>query len=135
MHSDLIHILLVLNKQMSTQLVQPCLGILFQVWTGPLGFQEVEASTISRQSAHDGGKVVGCTHLPSLSPGDMPGTHFCYVTGRNMSTKYPVTQTGIEPATLQLVAQPTAPQRFPYNRIVFISPATCFDAMAPSTGY
>jgi len=30
----------------------------------PLGFQEIEACAISRQSAHDGDKVVGCTHRP-----------------------------------------------------------------------
>ena len=33
---------------------------------------------ISRQSAHEGGKVVGPTHQPPLPPGNMPGTHFCY---------------------------------------------------------
>jgi hypothetical protein len=32
---------------------------------------------ISRQSAHEGGKVVSPTHRPSLPPGRIPGTHFC----------------------------------------------------------
>jgi hypothetical protein len=32
----------------------------------PLGFQAVEAPRISRQSAHEGGKVVSPTHRPSL---------------------------------------------------------------------
>jgi hypothetical protein len=32
-------------------------------------------SQISRQSAHEGGKVVSPTHQPPL-PGNIPGTHF-----------------------------------------------------------
>ena len=35
-------------------------------------------SQISRQSAHEGGKVVSPTHRPSLPPGNIPGTHFCW---------------------------------------------------------
>jgi hypothetical protein len=42
-----------------------------------LGFQEVEAPRISRQSALEGGMVVSPTHRPSLPPGRIPGTHFC----------------------------------------------------------
>jgi hypothetical protein len=34
----------------------------------PLGFQEVEAHRISRQSAYEGGKVVSPTHWPRLAP-------------------------------------------------------------------
>jgi len=34
-------------------------------------------SQISRQSAHEGGKVVSPTHRPSLPPGTIPDTHFC----------------------------------------------------------
>ena len=34
-------------------------------------------SQISRQSAHEGGKVVSRTHRPPLLPGNIPGTHFC----------------------------------------------------------
>jgi hypothetical protein len=43
----------------------------------PLGLQKVEASRISRQSAHEGGKVVSpCTSC--LYPlGDTLGTNFC----------------------------------------------------------
>jgi hypothetical protein len=37
------------------------------------GFLEAEVPRISRQSAHEGGKVVNNTHLP----GDTPSTHFC----------------------------------------------------------
>jgi hypothetical protein len=34
----------------------------------PLGFQEFEVPRISRQSAHEGGKVVSPTHRPRLAP-------------------------------------------------------------------
>jgi hypothetical protein len=34
----------------------------------PLGLQEVEATRISRQPAHEGGKVVSPTHRPLLHP-------------------------------------------------------------------
>jgi hypothetical protein len=34
-------------------------------------------SQISRQSAHEGGKVVTCTHRPPLPPGNIPGTRLC----------------------------------------------------------
>jgi len=34
-------------------------------------------SQISRQSAHEGGKVVSPTHRAPLPPGNIPGTHFC----------------------------------------------------------
>ena len=34
-------------------------------------------SLISRQSAHEDGKVVSPTHRPPLPPGNIPGTHFC----------------------------------------------------------
>jgi hypothetical protein len=36
-------------------------------------------SRISRQSAHESGKVVSPTHRPSLLPGSIPATHFCKV--------------------------------------------------------
>ena len=32
---------------------------------------------MSRQSAHEGGKVVSPRHRPPLPPGNIPGTHFC----------------------------------------------------------
>jgi hypothetical protein len=38
--------------------------------------QEVEAQKISRQLAHEVGKVIP-RHRPPLSPEDIPGTHFC----------------------------------------------------------
>jgi len=34
-------------------------------------------SQISRQSAHEGDKVVSPTHRPPLPPGYIPGTRFC----------------------------------------------------------
>jgi len=34
----------------------------------PVGFQEVEVLSISRQSAHEGGKFVSPSHRPPLSP-------------------------------------------------------------------
>jgi len=34
-------------------------------------------SQISRQSAHEGGKIVNPTHRLPLPPGNIPGTHFC----------------------------------------------------------
>jgi len=42
-----------------------------------LDFQEVEAPTISKQSAHVVGKVVSPPRRPPLPPGEIPGTHFC----------------------------------------------------------
>ena len=53
-------------------------------------------SQVSRQSAHGHCKVVSPTHRPLLSPGNIPGTHFCYrlsqpqghsAVGRTMSMK------------------------------------------------
>jgi len=44
----------------------------FNTYTGldrPLGLQEVEASRISRQSVHEGGKVVSHKHRPPPPPG------------------------------------------------------------------
>ena len=53
-----------------------CLNIaFFNTYTGlerPLGLQEVEASRISRQSAHEGDKVVSLTHRPPLTPRRYP---------------------------------------------------------------
>jgi len=34
-------------------------------------------SQISRQSTHEGGKVVSPTHRPHSPLGNIPGTHFC----------------------------------------------------------
>jgi hypothetical protein len=54
-------------------------------------------SQISRQSAHEGGKVVSLTHQPPLPPGNIAGTNFCYrlsqpqgpsATGRIVNEKF-----------------------------------------------
>jgi len=42
-----------------------------------LGLQKVETPGISRQSVHEGGKVVSPTHRSPLTSGDIPGTRFC----------------------------------------------------------
>ena len=48
----------------------------------PVGLQEVEAASISRQWTYEGGKVVSRMYRPSLPlfltpQGKIPGTHFC----------------------------------------------------------
>ena len=42
-----------------------------------LRLQVDEAPRISRQTTHDGGKMVSRTQSPPLPPGDVPGTHLC----------------------------------------------------------
>jgi hypothetical protein len=42
----------------------------------PLEVQEFEASRISKQSAHEGEKVVGLIHRPLLPPRHIPISHF-----------------------------------------------------------
>lgn len=49
----------------------PCTGL-----DGPLGLQEVEAVTINRQWAHEGGKFFSYTHRPPLPLGEKSGTYF-----------------------------------------------------------
>ena len=78
-------------------------------------------SQISRQSAHEGGKVVRPMHRPPLPPGNIPGTHFCYrlsqpqghsAAGRIMSMKNSNDTIGNRTRDLpacSAVLQPTAP--------------------------
>ena len=80
-------------------------------------------SQISRQSAHEGGKVVSPTHRPLLPPGNIPGTHFCYrlsrpqghsAARRIMSMKNSDDTIGnrtCDLLTCSAVPQPTAPPR------------------------
>ena len=47
-----------------------------QAWSGPECSRKLRLSDFVT-TAHDGGKVVSLTHRPPLSPGNIPGTHFC----------------------------------------------------------
>ena len=88
-------------------------------------------SQISRQLAPEGDKVVTPTHRPPLSPGNIPGTHFCQrlsqpqsqsATGRIMSMKNSSDTIGNRTRDLpacRAVPQPTAPPRAPTD---FITP-------------
>jgi hypothetical protein len=58
-------------------------AITLQAWTA-LRCPEVSGCQISRQSAHEGDKVVSPTHRPPL-PHEIPGTHFCYKLSRPQS--------------------------------------------------
>jgi hypothetical protein len=88
-------------------------------------------SSIFRQSAHEGGKFVSPTHRPSLPPGRIPGTHFCYrlsrpqgqnATGRSNSLKNSSDSIGNRTGDLPVcsaVSQPTAPPRiFCYSDLI-----------------
>ena len=71
-------------------------------------------SQISRQSAHEGGKVVSPTHLPPLPPGNIPGIHS--TVGRIMSIKNSsdtIRNRTCDLPTCSVVPQPTAPPRAP----------------------
>jgi hypothetical protein len=70
-------------------------------------------SQISRQSVHEGGKIVSSTYRPPLPLRIIPGTHFRWrlsrpqghsAAGRIMSMKKSMTSSGIEPATFRFVA-------------------------------
>jgi hypothetical protein len=78
-------------------------------------------SQISRQLAHERGKVVSLTHQPPLPPGNIHGTHFYSrlsrpqghdVAGRIMSMKNSTDTIGNRTRDLlacSVVPQPTAP--------------------------
>jgi hypothetical protein len=51
-------------------------SIPLQAWTDPEGSRRLRPQ-ILRQSAHEGVMVVSPTHGPPLTPGNIPGTHFC----------------------------------------------------------
>ena len=82
-------------------------------------------SQISRQLAHEGGKVVSPTYRPPLTPGKIPGTHFCYrlsqhqghsVARRIMSMKNSIDTIGNQNCDLpacSAVPQPTALHMLP----------------------
>jgi len=80
-------------------------------------------SQISRQSVHEGGKVVSPTRRPPLPPGNISGTHLCYrlsrpqshsTAGRIMSMKNSNDTIGNRTRDLpacSAVPQPSAPPR------------------------
>jgi hypothetical protein len=55
-------------------------AVLLQAWSGWEGSRKLRCPDFMT-TAQDGGKVVSLTHLPSLPPGNTPGTHFCYFSG------------------------------------------------------
>jgi len=61
----------------ATKLISGRKAILLQAWTGREGSRSLRLPDFSRQSAHEGGKVVSPTYRPTLPPGNIPGTHFC----------------------------------------------------------
>jgi hypothetical protein len=52
-------------------------AIPLQAWTVPKGSRSLRLPQISRQSAHQSGKVISPTHRPPFPPENIPGTHFC----------------------------------------------------------
>ena len=50
-------------------------AIFIQAWTGSEGSRRFRPRRISRQLAHEGGKVVSPTHRPPLTPGNNSGSH------------------------------------------------------------
>jgi hypothetical protein len=54
----------------------------------PLQLQQTEAPRISRQSAHEGGKVVTPTHRPHLPPRRYPCTQKAHSLQHSLDTRY-----------------------------------------------
>ena len=51
--------------------------VLLQAWSGPEGSRKLRFPDFMT-TTQDSGKVVSLTRQPPLSPGNTPGTHFCY---------------------------------------------------------
>jgi hypothetical protein len=47
-----------------------------QAWSGPEGSRKLRFPH-HMTTARDGGKVVSLTYRPTITPGNVPGTHFC----------------------------------------------------------
>ena len=82
-------------------------------------------SQISRQSAHEGGKVVSPKHRPPLPLGNIPGTHSCYrlsrpqghsAAGRIMSMKNFNDTIGNRTSDLPTCSAVAQPNALPLNR-------------------
>jgi hypothetical protein len=106
-----LHMQMIQNSQQCHNDHHNCLEIryLYTCLDRLLGFQEVEASRISRYSVHEGFKVVSPTHQPPLLAEYIPGIHFCYslsrrqgnnVAGGIMLIKTPMTPWYLRPSTL-----------------------------------
>jgi hypothetical protein len=85
-----------------------CMYIISYLW--PIGLWDVEAPKFSRQLLTDGGGVISLTLPPLFTPRKIPGTHFCQRLSRSQGHSAPerirpITSSGIEPATIRLVAQ------------------------------
>ena len=99
-----------------------------QAWTGPEGSRRLRSPGphISRQSAHEGGKVVSPTHRAPSPPGNTPSTHFCWrlsqTQGHNAAGRIIPMRNSNDTIgnrtrdllTCSAVSQPTAPPRAPY---------------------
>ena len=68
------HILCLTVTDISEQICTSSIPL--SAWIGPELLQEVEAPTISRQSAHDGGKVISPMYRPPLPPWRYPRYSF-----------------------------------------------------------
>ena len=76
-------------------------------------------------TAQDCGEVVSLRHRPPLTPGNTPGTHFCYRLSRPLrkdfiSMKNQMISAGMEPVTFRIVAQ-----RFNHCAIAVPVPLWC----------
>jgi hypothetical protein len=99
----------------------------------PLGFQKVEASQISRQSAHEGGKVVSPTHRPPLPP--RKDSWYSFLLEAESTPGHSATKTIMplknsndtignrthDVPACSAVPQPTAPPCAPWSSIMHIS--------------
>jgi hypothetical protein len=87
----------------------------------PYGLQEAQTLRISKQTAHESGKVLSPTHRPPLPPRNFPGSTPGPQCGRIKSVKNPTDTIGNRSRHLPAcgaVPQPTAPPLlcclFPY---------------------
>ena len=80
----------------------------------PLGFQEVEDPRISKQSAHERDKVVGCTRRPSLPPKELFLVLISVRGSVDPRANDPIGNRTRELPAWSAVPQTTAPPRTPY---------------------